>query len=119
MIGAGGDARWVFEANEPVRVQLHYKATTRIETPVFSVLIHRDDGLYVTSSNTYQTDGMPPIEGVGRVEVEFPSIELARGSISSQPASTVSRIRLFGPIRPISTTGSTVFTSSPSASSTA
>jgi lipopolysaccharide transport system ATP-binding protein len=80
MIGSGGDARWVFEANERVRVQLRYKATTRIQAPVFSVLIHRDDGLYVTSSNTYQTEDLPPIEGVGGVEVEFPSIELARGS---------------------------------------
>jgi len=80
MIGADGDARWVFESNESVRVQLRYKATIRIEAPVFSVLIYRDDGLYVTSSNTYQAEGLPPVEGSGCVEVEFPSIELARGS---------------------------------------
>jgi lipopolysaccharide transport system ATP-binding protein len=80
MFGASGDARWVFEANERVCVRLYYEAATAVEKPVFSVLVHRDDGLYVTSSNTYQAEGLPSISGRGQVEVEFPSIELARGS---------------------------------------
>ncbi len=80
MLGADGRESWVFEANERVRVRLCYEAAAQVEAPVFSILVHRDDDLYVTSSNTYQTDGLPAISGRGWVQVEFPAIELARGS---------------------------------------
>ena len=80
MISPHDEAGWVFEANRRVAFAFSYRAANRVEAPIFSVLIHRDDGLYVTSSNTYQAAGLPPIAGHGRVEVEFPSIELARGS---------------------------------------
>lgn len=80
MVGANNDKRWVFQANERLRIRMNYVTETRIDEPVFSILIHRDDGLYVTSSNTYQTEGLPAIDGRGSIEVEFPGIELARGS---------------------------------------
>jgi len=84
MTGDDGQPRWVFESGERVRVRLHYEAPSPVETPVFSILIYRDDGLYVTGSNTYQADGadvgLPGIEGRGHVEVELDSLQLARGS---------------------------------------
>lgn len=80
MLDANDNAGWVFQANERVRVRISYVTEARFENPVFSVLVHRDDGLYVTSSNTFQAGGLSSIDGPGCVEVEFPSIELARGS---------------------------------------
>jgi len=84
MIGADGKARWIFEPGELVRVRVHYETANLVEMPIFSVLVHRDDGLYVSGANTYQGvgagSGLPPIEGQGCVEVEFESLALARGT---------------------------------------
>ena len=84
MTGDDGQPRWVFESGERVRVRLRYEAASPVETPVFSILIYRDDGLYVTGSNTYQADGadvgLPGIKGRGHIEVELDSLQLASGS---------------------------------------
>lgn len=84
MLGADGAASWVFRPHERVKVRLHYEVPSPVETPVFSLLIHREDGLYVSGSNTYQSvggeDRLPPIAGSGCIDAEIPSLGLARGS---------------------------------------
>jgi ABC-type polysaccharide/polyol phosphate transport system ATPase subunit len=82
MIGPDGKPGWTFGAGERVRVRLHYEIPQRLEVPIFSVLIHRDDGLYVSGANTCRgTNGsqLPPLSGRGCVEVELPSLSLAHG----------------------------------------
>jgi lipopolysaccharide transport system ATP-binding protein len=82
MLGADGHASWVFQATEAVRVRLHFDAGQPLETPVFSILVYRDDGLYVSGANTCKgTSGsvLPAIAGRGYVEVELPALTLADG----------------------------------------
>jgi lipopolysaccharide transport system ATP-binding protein len=82
MMSPDGKPGWVFGAGEPVRVRMHYEIPRRLETPIFSILIHRDDGLYVSGANTCQgANGsqLPPLSGQGCVEVELPSPSLANG----------------------------------------
>ena len=82
MIGADGNPGWTFGAGERVRVRLHYEIAQRLEAPIFSILIHRDDGLYVSGANTCQGatgSQLPPLAGPGCVEVELPSLGLAHG----------------------------------------
>jgi ABC-type polysaccharide/polyol phosphate transport system ATPase subunit len=82
MIGPDGKPGWTFGAGERVRVRLHYETTHRLETPIFSILIHRDDGLYISGANTCQGatgSQLPPLAGRGCIEVELPSLDLAHG----------------------------------------
>lgn len=84
MIGADGKHGWTFGPGERVRVRLHYEIPSgqRLETPIFSILIHRDDGLYVSGANTGQGatgSQLPPLTGPGCVEAELPSLGLAHG----------------------------------------
>jgi lipopolysaccharide transport system ATP-binding protein len=82
MVGEDGQTRWDFQSCERVRVRLHYEAASLVETPIFSALIHREDGLYVSGVNTYQEEAgseLPAIEGHNYVELEFESLQLARG----------------------------------------
>ena len=84
MVGDDGQAHWTFQSGERVRVRLHYEKETSVETPVFSVLIYCDDGLYISGTNTCQglesNHEMPPIEGRGCVEVELGSLPLTSGA---------------------------------------
>jgi lipopolysaccharide transport system ATP-binding protein len=84
MIGEDGQARWDFESREHVRIRLHYETKSYVKTPIFSVLIHHENGYYIGGVNTYQGEEersiWPPIEGHGYVEVEFGSLELASGA---------------------------------------
>ena len=81
-IGPDDKAGWTFAALQPMRLRLHFETTHRVEAPIFSFLIYRDDGLYVSGANTY--DGargsmLPPITGRGAVEAELPVPGLAHG----------------------------------------
>jgi lipopolysaccharide transport system ATP-binding protein len=73
--------KWTFRTGDAVRVLIRYDAAQRIENPVFSILIHRSDGLYVSSSNTYSIDPtqIGPIQGQGEVVVEISRLDLFEG----------------------------------------
>jgi lipopolysaccharide transport system ATP-binding protein len=82
MLDAEDKPRWAFHSGDPVRIRIVYEATELVEKPVFSILIHRDDGLYVSGTNTYQEingSELPPVEGRGCVEVQLDSLGLAHG----------------------------------------
>jgi ABC-type polysaccharide/polyol phosphate transport system ATPase subunit len=81
-IGPDGQPGWTFNTLRPMRLRLHYETKQPIESPVFSLMIYRDDGLYVSGANTY--DGvkgstLPAISGHGIVEAELPAPGLAHG----------------------------------------
>jgi lipopolysaccharide transport system ATP-binding protein len=84
MVDAVGKPRWTFQSGEPLSIQIRYESPGRVEMPIFSVLIHREDGIYVTGINTYDTEKggseWPPIDGSGCVELSFDSLQLARGA---------------------------------------
>ena len=82
MIGLDGNPGWTFGPGDRVRVRLRYETTRRLETPIISILIHRDDGLYITGANTCRGatgSQLPPLAGRGCIEVELPSLGLAHG----------------------------------------
>jgi ABC-type polysaccharide/polyol phosphate transport system ATPase subunit len=81
MLSADGEATWTFRSGEPVQIRIAYECTTRIEEPVFSILIHRSDGVYVSSTNNYNIDpsAIGPIEGSGEVVIDIRELGLYRG----------------------------------------
>lgn len=52
MIDESGAAGWSVGALQPVTVRVRYSATRPVAEPVFSVLIHKQDGHYLWASNT-------------------------------------------------------------------
>jgi ABC-type polysaccharide/polyol phosphate transport system ATPase subunit len=81
MMDAEGKPRWTFRSGEPVRIQIVYDSAERLERPVFSILIHRFDGVYISSTNTYNIDPFEvgPIEGRGELNVTVGRLDLYEG----------------------------------------
>jgi len=81
MVDKEGNAKWSFRSGEPVRVQIEYESQGLVEQPVFGIQFHRSDGLYVSSTNTYNIDPleMGPIEGRGTLTVEIAELNLYAG----------------------------------------
>ncbi|MGD2166043.1 MAG: ABC transporter ATP-binding protein, partial [Anaerolineae bacterium] len=81
MVGEDDSPRWTFQSGEPVKIQILYEATQKVEEPVFSILVHRSDGLYVSSTNTYNIDPLDlgPVEGQGKLTVSIDHLDLCAG----------------------------------------
>jgi ABC-type polysaccharide/polyol phosphate transport system ATPase subunit len=81
MVDVEGKPRWTFCSGEPVRIHIIYESTERVERPVFSILIHRSDGVYISSTNTYNIDPFEvgPIEGRGELVVTVDRLDLYEG----------------------------------------
>jgi ABC-type polysaccharide/polyol phosphate transport system ATPase subunit len=81
MVDAEGKPRWTFRSGEPVRIRVEYESTERVERPVFSILIHRSDGVYISSTNTYNIDPFEvgPIEGRGELVVTVDRLDVYEG----------------------------------------
>lgn len=81
MVNANGEPAWTLHSGEPVQIRIAYEATARIEEPVFSILIHQSDGLYISSTNNYNIDpfDIGPIEGAGEVIIDIRELALYRG----------------------------------------
>lgn len=81
MMDAEGTPRWTFQSGDSVKVQILYEARERIEEPVFSMLVHRSDGLYISSTNTYNIDPLElgPIKGQGKLTVDIDHLDLHHG----------------------------------------
>ncbi len=81
MVDAAGKPSWVLQSGEPMCIRILYEAIKRVEKPVFSILIHRSDGVYISSTNTYNID---PIEiggilGCGELVVNIDELDLYGG----------------------------------------
>ena len=81
MIDGEGHPCWTFNSGDSVLIEIEYESDERVEEPVFSLLIHRADGLYVSSTNTHNIDPLeiPPIKGRGKVSVIIDSLNLHQG----------------------------------------
>jgi hypothetical protein len=81
MVDRDGMPKWTFGSGEPVRVQIEYESQVRVEEPVFGILVHRSDGLYVSSTNTHNVDPLKfgPIQGHGTLTVDIDSLDLYAG----------------------------------------
>jgi len=81
MVDVEGKPRWSFRSGEPVRIWIMYESTERVERPVFSILIHRSDGIYISSTNTYDVDPFEvgPIKGRGELAVTVDRLDLYEG----------------------------------------
>lgn len=81
IVDAEGKPSWILQSGEPMCIRILYETRGRLEKPIFSVLIHREDGLYVSGTNTYQSDNeLPPIQGRGCVKVQLPYLQLTSGT---------------------------------------
>ncbi|MFW6116358.1 MAG: Wzt carbohydrate-binding domain-containing protein, partial [bacterium] len=81
MVDSEGTPGWIFQSGDPLKVEILYEARERVEEPVFSILVHRSDGLYVSSTNTYNIDSLElgPIEGQGKLTVDIDHLDLYQG----------------------------------------
>ena len=81
MLGADGTERAHFQRGEPVTIELDYAAEGTYPRAVFSVDIHRVDGVFVGAFNNYDITPCPlPVSpGSGRVRVRVPSLDLPGG----------------------------------------
>jgi lipopolysaccharide transport system ATP-binding protein len=76
-----GTPSWTFESGADICIRIRYVAPVSIAHPVFSILIHRSDGLYVSTTNTYSVDPLDfgPIEGTGELSVNIKNFNLYEG----------------------------------------
>jgi len=78
MIGAHGDATWVFRTGEAVTIKLNFESDGDYRQPVFAVDIHRYDGIFIGSINNLDTHpaSLPVISGASSIELHIPKLEL-------------------------------------------
>lgn len=81
MVDRDGKPQWTFSSGGPVRVQIEYETVGRVEEPVFGLQLHRSDGLYISSTNTYNVDPLEfgPIDGRGTLIAEIHELNLSSG----------------------------------------
>ena len=85
-LDADGQPQTNFYPGQPFTVQINYRASQKIENPVFGLAIHRSDGIHITGPNTkfsglqidaiqgdgsviYRVEKMPLLEGAYHVSV--------------------------------------------------
>ncbi|MGD8967676.1 MAG: ABC transporter ATP-binding protein [Anaerolineae bacterium] len=78
---AAGVERRVFETDEPWMVRLCYRASRRIEEPVFGLAVHRSDGVHICGPNTHFAGlDIPYVEGEGEVLYRVDRLPLTEGT---------------------------------------
>ncbi len=80
-LDGAGKERHVFQVGEPWAVRLCYRASRRIENPVFGLAVFRNDGLHVCGPNT-QFAGLdiPVVEGEGDILYRVDNLPLMDGT---------------------------------------
>lgn len=89
LIDGNGRPSTTFRTGDAVRLRLHYRAQTRILSPVFGYAVETVDGLYLWAHNS-RDGGMVPafIEGEGRVDLALPALRLQEGVFDLSAAIT-------------------------------
>ena len=66
---------------DPLWVEISYRCHRGVETPVFGVALHRNDGAHVYGTNTH-LDGLevPPIESDGKLALRYDCLPLLGGT---------------------------------------
>jgi ABC-type polysaccharide/polyol phosphate transport system ATPase subunit len=71
----------LFETGRPMTVEIRYRATRRVERPVFGFSIKTGNGFYVFGSNTQIVGAeIPAIEGEGTVRLTLDPLTLMQGN---------------------------------------
>ncbi len=77
---AAGQAHINFRTGDPMIVRLHYEAKSRIETPVFGLAIHHQQGTHICGPNTkFGGLTLPMIKGSGIISYAIPALALLSG----------------------------------------
>jgi lipopolysaccharide transport system ATP-binding protein len=81
MLNCEGQERYVFQTHEPVTIQIHYRASSPVDHPVFGLALHRSDGFHITGPNS-EFGGLeiPRVHGEGVIEYQIPRLMLLPGS---------------------------------------
>jgi ABC-type polysaccharide/polyol phosphate transport system ATPase subunit len=68
-------------SGEPLSVEIAFRVNRLLDTPVFGVALHRNDGAYVYGSNTH-VDGysLPSLESDGRITLTYAALPLLSGT---------------------------------------
>ena len=80
LLDGSGQARHVFFTGEPMTIRLVYVAHEPIQSPVFGLAIHHQNGAHVCGPNTFFGGlDLGVVEGRGAVEYVIPSLPLLEG----------------------------------------
>ena len=80
-LAADGTAHPILATNAPATLRIRYVAHGRINSPVFGLAIHRNDGLHVNGPNTMDAGfSIPFIEGEGEVSYCVERLPLMEGT---------------------------------------
>jgi ABC-type polysaccharide/polyol phosphate transport system ATPase subunit len=80
LLGGGGHVSRV-ATGEQVTFRLHYRATEKIEEPVFGIALHTLDGQHVTGPNTRDVElSTGAVSGEGHVDLTVPRLMLTPGT---------------------------------------
>lgn len=72
-----GAEKAIFETGSPLHIHIHYFARQAVQSPVFGIAIHRQDGTHITGPNTgFQGLDLGLVQGSGVVRLEIPSLPL-------------------------------------------
>ncbi len=79
-LDADGKEKNVFEVGETWIVRLRYRVARRVESPIFGIAIHRDDGLHICGPNThFAGQDLPFVEGEGELCYRVDHLPLMEG----------------------------------------
>lgn len=79
-VGNESEERFVVSPEDSVTIQLFFTQRQAVESPVFGVGLHRDDGLLVFGTNTdIDRVAVPPLSPSGMVSFTIPRLGLAEG----------------------------------------
>ncbi len=80
-LDAAGQDRLLLTTGQPATIVIRYRATQRIERPMFGLAIHRSDGAHVTGPNSvFSGFDLPAIEGEGEMRYCIAQMPLLAGT---------------------------------------
>jgi len=86
-----GEEKTIFETGAALHLHIHYLAHQPVQSPLFGIAIHRQDGAHVTGPNTgFQGLDLGLLEGPGVVSFEIPRLPLLE-NLYHVSAAVVSR----------------------------
>ncbi|WP_322799061.1 ABC transporter ATP-binding protein [Thermoflexus sp.] len=89
---AAGIERYQFETGETVRIRLRYRASERIERPIFGLAVYRHDGVHICGPNTaFSGFEIPWVDGEGEIIYTIPSLPLLEGTYLISVSATDER----------------------------
>jgi ABC-type polysaccharide/polyol phosphate transport system ATPase subunit len=80
IVGASGEEQNIFETGQALILQIDYVAHQPVDSPLFGMAIHRQDGAHITGPNTGLSGfDLGTLSGPGRVTFTVPSLPLLEG----------------------------------------